>query len=111
MSVVIKGSTISMTRGDTLKVTVGIMNPDGTEYDLIEGDSVRFALKSSYQSETPLILKEIPTDTMLLHLEPSDTKALRMPRTYVYDIELTHANGDVDTFIAEAEFNLTEEVH
>ena len=111
MSVVINGTTIRMTRGDTLKVIVGIKNPDGSDYTPIEGDSIRFAVKEYYLQSTPVIVKEIPTDTMLLWLEPSDTKSLKMPREYVYDIELTHANGDVDTFIANAELNITEEVH
>lgn len=111
MSVVIRGSTINMTRGDTLKVIVTIKNPDGTVYTPIEGDSIRFALKEYYSQNAPLITKTIPTDTMMLWLEPEDTKKLRMPKRYVYDIELTHANGDVDTFIANAELNITEEVH
>lgn len=111
MSVVINGTTIRMTRGDTLKAVIGIKNPDGSDYTPIEGDSIRFAVKEYYSQRSPIIVKTIPTDTMLLWLEPEDTKTLRMPQKYVYDIELTHANGDVDTFISRAELNITEEVH
>lgn len=111
MSVVINGTTISMTRGDTLKVIVGIKNPDGSDYTPIEGDSIRFAVKEYFSQSSPVIVKVIPIDTMLLWLEPDDTKNLKMPKKYVYDIELTHANGDVDTFISRAELNITEEVH
>lgn len=109
MSVKINGTTITMTRGDTLKVLVTIVNADGTEYEPVEGDSIRFAMKASYNADI-LIRKNIPIDTLLLHLEPEDTKSLKMPKEYFYDIELTHANGDVDTFIANAKLKLSEEV-
>lgn len=51
----------------------------------------------------------IPTSTMILHLDPEDTKDLGFGE-YVYDVELTFANGDVDTFINNAKFILAPEV-
>ena len=36
---------------------------------------------------------------MLLKIEPSDTKELDMGKTYVYDIQFTSAEGEVDTFV------------
>lgn len=60
--------------------------------------------------ETPLLIKEIPIDTMILTLNPEDTKHLPFGK-YVYDIELTKATGEVDTFITKAILKLTEEVH
>ena len=110
MSFSIDGTTITLTRGDTLKVVVDIFKEDDTPYEPLEGDSMRFALKKSYKDEEPLILKDIPMSTCLLHIEPEDTKSLAMGKSYVYDIQLTHANGDVDTFISKAVFNITEEV-
>ena len=117
MSSSISGTTIKMTRGDTLNVKVTI-NKDGEEYVPEEGDVIRFALKSNtlksdnsgYKDEEPLILREIPTDTMLLKLDPADTKELPFG-TYVYDIEITFADGAVETFITKASFKITEEVH
>ena len=107
----INGTSIELTRGDSFYCTVGMKNKDdGTDYEPQEGDVVRFALKKKYTDEDPLILKQIPIDTMVLHLEPEDTKELAFG-TYCYDVELTKANGDVDTFIAEAEFELTKEVY
>lgn len=107
----INGTSIKLTRGDSFYCTVGMKNKDdGTDYEPQEGDVVRFALKKKYQDVDPLILKNIPTDTLTLHLEPEDTKDLAFG-SYVYDIELTKANGDVDTFIYEAEFELTKEVY
>jgi len=103
------GTTIQMTRGDTCKVSVGMTTQSGEEYKPVEGDVVRFAMKKKYSDAEELISKVIPNDTLLLHLEPQDTKELDFGK-YVYDIQITYANGDVDTFIDRATLELTEEV-
>ena len=54
-------------------------------------------------------MKDIPSDTMLLVLEPEDTKTLPFGK-YVYDIQITYADGKVDTFITKGRLRLTEEV-
>lgn len=105
----IVGTKISLTRGDTLKVKVSMVKPNGSEYIPDGSDSIRFAMKKHYEDTSVLIEKTIPNDTRLLWLEPSDTKPLEFG-TYVYDIQLTHSDGDVDTFIDRAIFELTEEV-
>lgn len=63
----------------------------------------------SYMDEKPLVVKDIPSDTMLLVLEPEDTKTLPFGK-YVYDIQITYADGKVDTFITKGRLRLTEEV-
>ena len=93
------------------------MTRNGSAYTPEAGDSLRFALKhaklnatrTDYQDAQPLIEKTIPTDTMLLRIEPTDTATLEFGE-YAYDIEITFANGDVDTFIAEARLVITPEV-
>lgn len=107
----ITGTTIKMTRGDTLRVTLDLFDEEGNKYTPIAGDSLRFAMKRNYNESTPILLKNIPNDSLLLWLEPDDTKNLPQPSSYVYDIEITYANGDVDTFIDKAKLMLTEEVH
>ena len=112
MSYFIKKTTIILTRGDTLKAQISITNKDGTPYEPQEGDSVRFAMKKHYtdpDSEV-LILKDIPMDTLILTLEPEDTKELDFGE-YVYDIQLTTAAGEIDTFITNADLLLTAEVY
>lgn len=113
----IKGNTIEMTRGDTLIVTVGITDENGQEYTPDANDSIRFALKHAemtlgrkgYKDADPLITKTIPNDSLVLQLNPADTKGLDFGE-YVYDIELTHAGGAVDTFIANTRFIIAPEV-
>ncbi len=109
MSFKVKKNTIYLTRGDTFKAHLTINNADGTEYIPVEGDTIRFALKKQVEDENYLIMKDIPTDTLTLTLNPADTKSLDFG-DYVYDVQLTKANGDVDTFITVAKFVLTEEV-
>lgn len=110
MSYNVKGTTITLTRGDTLRVQVSIFTPDGEIYELQDGDKVRFALKRSISESDPLIVKQIPTDSLILTLDPDDTKPLSFGN-YIYDIELTKKNGDVDTFITLAKMVITEEVY
>lgn len=106
----VQGTTIEMTRGDTLRVYLTLKDCNGDDYTPDPGDSIRFAMKKRYNDASPIIMKNIPTDTLVLELEPAETKTLQFAE-YVYDIEMTYANGDVDTFIDRAKFKITEEVH
>lgn len=98
MSYSITGTTITLTRGDTFEALVSATKKDGTPYIPVEGDVIRFAMKENYDDARPLLVKEIPIDTMMLMLEPSDTADLNFGK-YVYDIQLTKANGKVDTVL------------
>ena len=111
MSVEITGSTIKMTRGDTLRAVLTLKDREGNVYTPLQGDVIRFAMKKDYNDANPIILKIIPHETMELVINPEDTKNLPQPSNYVYDMEITYANGDVDTFIKEAKLQITKEVH
>ena len=109
MAYTVNGTTITLTRGDTLIINITINNPDGTFYTPVTGDKIRFAMKSKYEDPIPLIKKDIPIDTLTLRLDPEDTKDLPFG-IYVYDIQITKATGEVDTFITKSKFKLTEEI-
>ena len=98
---------IELTRGDTLKVKIDVLI-NGEAYTPRPEDSLRFAMKTTYNTSKLLVHKDIPIDTCILHLEPQDTKKLRFGN-YVYDIQITFANGDVNTFIS-GKFTLNPEV-
>lgn len=98
---------ITLVRGDTLKVQIEIIVDDEI-YTPNANDIIRFAMKQSYSSSTVLLEKIIPNDTLVLKLNSSDTKRLTFDK-YVYDIEITFANGDVDTFI-RGEIELLPEI-
>lgn len=63
---------------------------------------IRFALAKNYKGESGhevLIEKTIPTDSLTFTLTSEETEQLEYG-TYKYDIELTHVDGTVDTFIS-----------
>ena len=112
----INGTTIQMTRGDTLTALLSLTR-NGSSYTPEAGDVIRFALKHTdmtagnkeYKDTEPLLTKTVSNDTMQLVIEPEDTKSLSFG-TYVYDMQITFANGDVDTFITPSSFVLKPEV-
>ena len=112
----ITGTSITMTRGDTLVADVSMVR-QGSEYTPETGDVILFAVKNTtmvggganYKDEEPILEKVIPNSTLQLVLQPEDTKPLKFG-TYVYDISITFADGSVDTFITTSDFILTPEV-
>lgn len=109
MSYSVKGTNITMTRGDTFSADICIYQPNGKPYNLAKDDVIQFAMKKSAKDTTILILKDISIDTMKLVLNPDDTKDLDFG-TYVYDIQLQKTTGEVYTFITKSYLTLTEEV-
>lgn len=105
----IENGHIFLTRGDTFSCKVNIFNADGTEYIPESDDVIRFAMKRTIDDRKPVISKIIPNDTMILAISSNDTKKLFFG-DYLYDIQITFANGDVDTFIPVNTFTLEMEV-
>lgn len=113
--VTINGTTINLTRGDTLRVQI-TLTQDGETYTPEVGDAVRFAMRpaglnskgTAYKYDICLT-KAIPISTMVLELEPDDTEELDFGE-YVYDIQITFADGTVDTPIPTSKLILTPEV-
>lgn len=106
----IVGTTITMTRGDTLDVPVKIMKNDGTEYEIQSGDQVRFAMKKKYDDANPLIMKTLDNEDLRIVVEPLETSQLDYG-DYVYDVKLIKENGEKDTFINMAKIVITREVY
>ena len=104
-------NNITLTRGDTLTLTVTLLHevdpvPPATEptiepYVPVEGDVIRFAVSKDYKGEPGYELKlskVIPHDTLTFTCSSTET-ALDY-RAYNYDVEITHGDGCVDTFIS-----------
>lgn len=106
----VSGTKIMMTRGDTVKISVMIKyKSTGDPYTPVEGDTVRFAVKKYIKDKNPVFTKDIPISTMLLVIDPEDTKSLPFG-PYYFDVQLIFANGDVDTFIQNGMLEITYEV-
>lgn len=106
----IKDNNIILTRGDTLLLEIKMIK-QGETYIPIEGETLRFAMKNKYSDpdQKVILVKNIPIDTLILELEPEDTKNLPMRSKYVYDIQFTDIDGRVDTFI-KGTLTIEEEV-
>ena len=102
-------NNITLTRGDTLTLTVELTK-DGEAYTPEEGDVIRFAVSNVYKNQFGyelLISKTIPNDTLTFTVSSDETELDYTE--YVYDIEATHSDGCVDTFIS-ARLKITGEV-
>lgn len=104
---------ITMTRGDTFhgKLT---LKKDNVAYTPLEGDVVRFALANKYKSENGyrlILTKTITFDGSLgtWTINANETAELKYG-SYVYDIQMTYADGTVETFADQKKFVLTKEV-
>lgn len=106
---------ISLVRGDSAIFDVPLVSVDEegheTPYTPQEGEVLRFALSSKYGAnrDEVLILKDIPINSLVLKLEPEDTKPLPFGK-YKYDIEFTDTAGNVTT-VLEAVFTVAKEVY
>lgn len=108
--VTVVNNTITLVRGDTVEIPVTIRTRDGEKYIPSEGDVVRFALKDGYGDDVPVLIhKVLPNDSLILRLESCETKEIMAKKKpYVYDVELTTANGYVDTVVRGTVYILEE---
>lgn len=102
--------TISLTRGDSMLVQLELEKGDET-FTPATGDVIKFSV-SRVPKGNPgyslLISKTVNNDTLILELLPEDTADLDYG-SYLFDLEITYASGEIDTF-ASGTFVLTEEV-
>ena len=103
MSSSVNGLSITLTRGDTFVSDLTILDAQGEPYTPTTDDLIRFEMRKYKTDAIPLLAIDIPiTEPLRLELEPEQTASLPYGY-YVYDISLTRANGDVDTFITDGE--------
>lgn len=101
--------TIRLTRGDTARLTIPIINSaSNDEYVMQSGDVLFFTVKKSAKDTNYLFQKE-STGTNAIHIKPEDTDNLSFGK-YKYDVQLTTASGDVYTIIEPSVFEIMEEI-
>lgn len=95
----INGTSIRLTRGDTARFDVDIINQvDGTPYELQEGDVLTLTVRLTPSTPEKAVQREAEPGTTSIYLRPEDTANLGVGQ-YVYDIQLTTAAGDIYTVI------------
>ena len=106
----VSDNKITMTRGDTVKISVTIKYKQTKElYTPVAGDRIKFSVKKYISDKNPIFEKDIPYDTLLLVIDPEDTMNLPFG-PYIFDTQITFSNGDVDTFIQNGILDITYEV-
>ena len=98
---------IKLTRGDTGIFNVHVKDADNEDYELQEGDVLRFTLRKTPKSGDVFIQKVVTGAEIVI--SPEDTQKMTFG-TYYYDLELTKSDGTVDTIIPPMTFELLEEV-
>jgi len=93
----IYGTNILLTRGDSFSKSFTVKN-NGEVYTPTAEDTIVFKLKKAYTDKNALITKTIDYETLKLELDPADTGTLAFG-DYVYNIEITTADGGVHTII------------
>lgn len=100
-------NNIRMTRGDSESITVSC-----EQLPFEDGDEVRLTVrKSKYNGEKVIekIVTEFVEGKAIIEIQPADTSHMGF-REYIYDIQLTRADGAVTTIIKPAKFYTELEV-
>ena len=103
---ILKGTNISMTRGDTESLTVRCSAP------FREGDMVYFTVRAD--PESPIVFQKIvyqfgSAGEAVIVIDHEDTDGLDFG-DYRYDVQVTRSSGTVTTLVKPARFTLTEEI-
>lgn len=103
-----------ITRGDDayLDLEVKQQTFPYDNYELQEGDSailtVRRSREQDIEGDNPILI-QIPLVNGNFHISPKDTESLDFGN-YTYDVQLTFANGYVNTIIGPNIFRILPEV-
>lgn len=104
-----EGGIIRLTRGDTARLNVSIINDiNSSPYEVSSTDVLQLTVRKKVKDADYCFQKTIVGST-LFHIEPEDTAELSFGN-YVYDVQLTLENGDVYTVIEPTRFEVMTEV-
>ena len=106
---ILSNGDIHLTRGDTAKIQVDIINDlDNNPYILENEDILEFSVKLRITDEEPIIYKKLQ-GTSEIYILPEDTKNLSFIE-YYYDIQLTTSSGDIYTIIGPCKLKILAEI-
>ena len=109
---IVSGTNLYMTRGDTGAIRVAVSDAAGETVPLANGDVIELTVRERLGASGKMLYKKV-TDFIdgeaLITIQPEDTSSLKF-KTYVYDIQLSRANGQVQTIIKPSQFEVGSEV-
>lgn len=103
----IEGTTIRMTRGDTVYLTVPLTTLTEA-YEMSSNDTLTLSVKKTVR-DTEYLFQKVSTGSNEFHIEPADTADLAFGK-YLYDVQINTSYGDVYTVIPPSTFELLTEV-
>lgn len=104
-----EGGVIRLTRGDTARLNVSIINDvNGETHEIASTDILQLTVRKKVK-DLDYCFQKTTIGSNLFHIEPEDTAALDFGN-YVYDVQLTLENGDVYTVIEPTRFEVMTEV-
>ena len=108
----IKGTNMTMIRGDSETIFVSMEDAENEKVAFKTGDTLRMTIKDSLKSAVNILQKvitEFEYWNAIIILTPEDTKDLRV-KEYIYDVQLTRADGTVSTIIKPSKFTIEGDV-
>ncbi len=103
----VNGNEIRVSRGNTAILDVAIENPDGSAYELMDGDRILFSLKKRTTDPSFIMQKEMVNGQIVF----SDEELNLHPGKYVYDVKAYLADGREQTVIPPSPFYVSEVVN
>lgn len=103
---VIDGTKIFLTKGNTGVVNVSCTNEADVPIPLVVGDKVYLTVIKSLKDSTEIFQKTIETfddGVACIVILPTDTKVLD-PGKYIYDIQVHFADGTIENIVDPSEF-------
>jgi len=98
---------VYLTRGDSASFPLSVVDSDGNPYTAQVDDAVVLTVKKTTADTAYLIQKQLING--VFSFIPTDTESWDYG-DYVYDVQLTMANGYTDTIIQPSLFRIMEEV-
>lgn len=110
-SQIYKDKGIHLIRGDSYSFTIEAEDEEGNSL-LVDGATIYCTVKVNTRVKEKILQKVItafPNNKAVIEILPQDTKECAYG-SYVYDVQLTEANGKVTTLIGPIDFIILGEV-
>ena len=102
----ITDKNIFMTKGDTIKLTLDIKDKLGKTYYMAEGDSIKLAVRKPHATVDTFV---VTSNTVDLYISSGITANVKEGE-YQYDVQITFANGEINTIVPLHKFVIQKEV-
>lgn len=109
---IVTGTNIYITRGDTESLSVALREPNGFAIPMAAGDKVYLTVKKNINTADKIlqfVVEEFVDGKAVIEIQPSDTAELEYG-IYVYDIQVSLSNGTKRTIIRPSNFEIGGEV-